>query len=102
MWKFIKQAWLVMVDRAQTRMAVRILTKQKWSFEFLVFLLCKTRDLSRQECYLTLKNEGQEIIVHAGAPEQNPFIKKENDLNVLEQNVALEAMKDAAEALGII
>jgi len=103
MWKFLKQLWGISVERAKARKAVRILVKQVWSVEFLIYILTKSVELSHKNMYVVLKNkDGQELIIRAGTPEDNKLRGKEEELDVREANVTWERVRDAAEVQGLL
>jgi hypothetical protein len=67
--EFLKQAWAVMVERYKTRKALRLLSKQEWSVEFLTALLIRAARLSRQSMEMELTSPlGQRIIIRSADP----------------------------------
>lgn len=103
MWRFIKELWLVWVERAKARKAVRLLMKQQWSVEFLVYLLTKAAQHNNQGAYIHIKNGNIEMDIYGLQPgEANKFMSKERELDVLQSNASWEALRDAAEVKGLL
>jgi len=107
--KFLKDYWLVCVERARMRRAQRILVKQEWSVEFIVSMLNRAVEFKKKGCSVVLRNGTQEIWLNADVPvdkySANPYRKplpSEQEFDVLAGNVQLEALLDAAERAGIM
>jgi len=101
--KFIRELWLITVERAKARKAVRLLVKQSWSIEFLVYLLTKSTELSRKNCYIVLKNkDSQELVIHAGIPQEQGLVAKEKEFDITQEDAKWEAVRDAAEVVGLL
>jgi len=101
--KFIKDLWMVYVERAKARKAVRVLVKQAWSIEFLIYVLTKSVDMSKKQCHAVLRNpDGQELIIYAGLPNENKHSRKESELDVTQAGISWEAVRDAAEVAGVL
>jgi len=101
---FIKQLWLVWVERAKARKAMRLLTKQAWSVEFLTYIMAKSTELNRKGCHCVLRNpDGQELIIYSGMPKDNNELKhKEENLDIRQEHITWESVRDAAEIAGIL
>jgi len=104
MTRFIKDLWTVEVERAKARRAMRMLTRQSWSLEFMIYLLNKSVELSRKNGHMVLRNkDGQEIVLYAGMPgEQNVHQGRQDELDVRQSTLSWEAVRDAAEASGLL
>lgn len=101
MLRFLKNLWLVAVERAKTKKAIRLLSKQSWSVEFLVYLICRASKIKNQGMYLIIKNkEGEELHIRSETPVEKNYFKIEENLDVLAQNVSLESILDAAAMTG--
>jgi hypothetical protein len=62
--QFLKDAWAVMVERYRTRKALRLLSKQEWSVDFLTALLIRAARLSKQAMEMELvSSAGQRLII---------------------------------------
>ena len=104
MWNIFKQVWLISIERAKARKAVRVLVKQSWSVEFVLYLLKKSVALNGTSYSITLKNpDGQMLILNADYVKRDEkFSQIERDLDVRDENLQLQAMLDAAEAHGVL
>lgn len=52
--QFIKDLWTVLVERQKTRRALRLLSKQEWSIEFLTALLVRSANVLHKPLQLTI------------------------------------------------
>lgn len=100
---FIKDVWTIYSERAKARKALRLLAKQEWSVEFLIYILAKAREIARKDMHIVLRNGNQECIIYADAPKvQNTLEQKEKELDLMDDNMKLQALLDAAEIQGVL
>lgn len=90
------------VERAKARKALRLLSKQEWSVEFLIYLLNKAVEISRKEMHIVLRNGRQECIIYAGTKQIDQLKQREKELDLMDDGVRLEALLDAAQIQGVI
>lgn len=101
--KFLKDLWMVCVEQAKAKKACRLLIQQEWSIEFLVLLLAKTVKIKKCGVWITLKNKtGQELILSAEDPRVNAQVEKDKGIDILSQNISLDAVLEAAYAQGMM
>jgi hypothetical protein len=64
--QFIKDAWDVLKERCKIHKAMRLLSKQEWSVEFLTSLVIKAARVSKQPTELEIVScNGQRIIIRS-------------------------------------
>jgi hypothetical protein len=104
MFKILRELWLINVERAKARRAVRNLISQEWSLEFLVHLLNRTTVNTQKNCHVVLRNKhGQEVVIYAGMPEaKNVYKGVQDELDIRQETVSWEAVRDAAEVHGLL
>jgi len=58
---FIRQAWDLFIERYKTRKALRMLSKQEWSIDFLTAMLLRAANLAHQPLEMTITNNNTHI-----------------------------------------
>jgi hypothetical protein len=61
--KFLREAWAVLVERQKTHKALRLLSKQEWSVEFLTAMLVRASRVTKQQLEMSITNGGNSITV---------------------------------------
>ena len=101
--KLLSDVLTIRAEQAKIHRAMRLLTKQEWSLEFLVSLLNRAVKYKQQGCRLILRNkDGQELIIEASIPLTNNLQKKDEQLDVQAGNVTLDQLLNAADIQGIL
>jgi Uri superfamily endonuclease len=89
--QFFKEFWAVWVERNRVHRALRLLSKQEWSIEFLTALVIRAARISRQNMELEIVSPlGQRIIVRSSdlAPAS---LQDDNIFNHLDDEIKLAA-----------
>ncbi len=55
--KFLEEAWLVLVERCKLHKAMRILSTQQWSVEFLIYLVKTAAKQYGQDIQILIENK---------------------------------------------
>lgn len=61
---FIHQAWELFTERYRTRKALRLLSKQEWSVEFLTALLVRAANMAHRQLEMTITNNSTVVKVN--------------------------------------
>jgi hypothetical protein len=91
MWQFIKELWALQIERSKVHKAMRLLSKQEWSVEFLTALLVRASKLQRQQLEMELVSaNGHKIIIRStdGSPQTLP---DEDIFNHLDDDVKIRS-----------
>lgn len=64
---FLKQAWELHIEKVKTRKALRLLSKQEWSIEFLTALLIRAANLSNRPYEMTIQNGNSSIVIKSAS-----------------------------------
>jgi hypothetical protein len=89
--QFFKEFWAVWVERNKVHRALRLLSKQEWSVEFLTALVIRASRISRQSMELEIVSPaGQRIIVRSSDP-VSTALQDDNIFNHLDDEVKLQA-----------
>ncbi|GMO30734.1 MAG: hypothetical protein Pg6A_20160 [Termitinemataceae bacterium] len=91
MWKFIKQLWAIKYERAKVHKAVRLLSKQEWSVEFLVWLVKTAALKSKSPIRLVIKNGINTLEINSIKDEGDKRLVTEDVFDILEDDMKLEA-----------
>lgn len=89
--KFLKEFWAVWVERNRVHKAMRLLSQQEWSIEFLTALVIRAARISRQSMELEIVSPlGQRIIVRS--TDRPPATLQDDDIfNHLDDEVKIQA-----------
>lgn len=60
---FIHEAWVLAVERAKTRKALRLLAKQEWSVDFLTAMLVRAANLAHRPLEMSIVNHDTKIVL---------------------------------------
>ena len=99
---FIWYLWMIAVERWKRRRAERLLIHQEWSVHLLVMLLAKAARLKQHGVVLVLKNKsGQELHMMVDNPQVQRYVKQEDEVDVRQNEVTLDALLNQAEIDGV-
>jgi hypothetical protein len=87
--KFIKDLWLVLVERNKTHKALRMLNKQEWSIEFLTSLLYRAAKIQGQNLEMDIKSPDGMIITVRTADNKPTKWKSEDIFDHLDDEAAI-------------
>lgn len=73
MWQFIVKAFEIMHERAKTHKALRLLSKQEWSVEFLTAMLVRAANITQQPLEMTISNGQQSLRISTLTKTNNAF-----------------------------
>jgi hypothetical protein len=89
--QFLKEFWAVWVERNKIHKALRALSKQEWSVEFLTALVIRAARISRQSMELEIISPmGQRIIIRStdtppsALPDDNIFNHLDDEVKMQE------------------
>jgi hypothetical protein len=89
--QFLKEFWAVWVERNKIHKALRMLSKQEWSVEFLTALVIRAARISRQSMELEIVSPmGQRIIIRStdtppsALPDDNIFNHLDDEVKMQE------------------
>jgi hypothetical protein len=101
--QFIRDLWLIHVERAKVLRAQRMLSKQEWSIDFLVMLLNKAAAAKKAGVSITVKNKDNLIVISAaGLDKVDEYKKQAEDIDIRHREVTLGALLDDAWNEGIL
>ncbi len=60
---FIRDAWVLAVERARTRRAMRLLTKQEWSVDFLTALLVRAANVAHRPLEMEIRHRDTAVTI---------------------------------------
>lgn len=86
---FIRQAWDIYVERHKTRKALRLLSKQEWSVEFLTAMLLKAANLAHQPLEMTITNNNTSIRISTVDNVDSPY-RDDSIFNHLDDSLKVE------------
>jgi hypothetical protein len=89
--QFFKEFWAVWVERNKVRKALRILSQQEWSVDFLTALVIRASRISKQAIELEIRSPaGQRIIVRS-TDSMSRSLSDDNIFNHLDDEIKLAA-----------
>lgn len=97
----IKNILSIMAERAKARKAIRVLSKQEWSLEFIVWLCSEAASKYKQKVAFTIKNGNNELVIHSGSDAQ-ALVARGKKIDEMDEQERLNAMLDVAAAQGIV
>lgn len=86
---FVRQVWDLHVERCKTRKALRLLSKQEWSVEFLTAMLLRAANLSHQPLEMTITNNNTSIRVNTHDNVGSTY-RDDSIFNHLDDNLRVE------------
>jgi len=94
--KFLKDLWEVMVERNRVHKALRLLSKQEWSIEFLTALLVRAANITNQPLEIVIVGpNGTQYIVRT-ADQHIPTALRDDDIfNHLDDDAKIRAYMEA-------
>jgi hypothetical protein len=88
---FIKQAWNLMVERSHTRKALRLLSKQEWSIDFLTAMLIRASNVTRQSYEMEIHGpHGTKIVIRTIDAPTNSAYRDESIFNHLDDELKVK------------
>jgi hypothetical protein len=92
--KFIRDLWLILVERCKVHRALRIMNKQEWSIEFLTALLQRASKVAKEDLEIVIMSpNGAQMIVRT--TEQLNALRDDSIFNHLDDEVKMKAFMDA-------
>jgi hypothetical protein len=89
--EFLKQAWDILIERNKVHKALRLLSKQEWSIEFLTALVIRAARISKQSIEMEIVSSiGQRIIIRSTDPAPQS-LADDSIFNHLDDEVKLQA-----------
>lgn len=98
MWKFIKEAWGICVERYLTHRALRLLSKQSWSIEFLSALLIRSAKCMGTDLEMTISDESGRSIKVNTLTVQQPLYKDDSIFDHLDDEVRIRQFMNSVGA----
>jgi hypothetical protein len=91
MLQFFKEFWAVWIERNKVHKALRLLSKQEWSVEFLTALVIRAARISRQSMEMELVSPaGQRLIIRS--TDKPPSSLQDDDIfNHLDDETKIQA-----------
>jgi hypothetical protein len=85
---FFREAWILAVERAQTRKALRLLSKQEWSVDFLTAMLLRAANLAHRPLQMTITHKDTSITIRT-TDELSTSYKPDNIFDHLDDDLRI-------------